>query len=170
MGLWIHRRWNGYCVRCMPTLNTVLDVAGYIWHETFSLWCHFLQCPFKMGSAWAERAGLGELGVTVRLKSRRENKPFNDNQGHSTAEFRHSHAFFFTLHQRIEKTVLSPRGAHVEPFSQSGWVVASWKPIANLLMGGCGLSHECVEDDCYGGYLCEVLGLKTWDNSCIHRP
>ena len=34
--------------------------------------------------------------------------------------------------------------------------------IASLLMGGCGLSHECVEDGCKS--TCEVWGLKTRQN------
>jgi len=63
--------------------------------------------------------GLGELGVTVRLKSRREiSHPMTIKAilqlSSDTA------MLFFTLRQRIEKTVLSPCGAHVEPFSQSG--------------------------------------------------
>ena len=42
--------------------------------------------------------------------------------------------------------------------------VSSFQPkavtIASSLMGGCGLSHECVEDGCIG-HLCDVWGKKT---------
>jgi len=39
------------------TINPFPDVAGYIQHKTFILWCHFLQWPLEIGSASAERAG-----------------------------------------------------------------------------------------------------------------
>ena len=29
-------------------------------------WCHFRQCPWDLGSAWAERAGQGEVGGCTR--------------------------------------------------------------------------------------------------------
>ena len=29
-------------------------------------WCHFWQCPWDLGSAWAERAGQGEVGGCTR--------------------------------------------------------------------------------------------------------
>ena len=32
-------------------------------HTTFSLWCHFCQCPWDLGFAPAERAGQGEVGT-----------------------------------------------------------------------------------------------------------
>ena len=31
-------------------------------HTTFSLWCHFRQCPWDLGSVPAERVGQGEVG------------------------------------------------------------------------------------------------------------
>jgi len=36
-------------------VNPFLIVAGYTWHETFSLWRHFFQCPLEIGSACAEK-------------------------------------------------------------------------------------------------------------------
>ena len=55
------------------SLNPFLDVAGYIRHEIFILWCHFLQCClffflflffvcFEITSASAQRAGQREVG------------------------------------------------------------------------------------------------------------
>ena len=60
-------------VGMLTLLNSILklegivtDVARYIWHETFISWCHFLQCPLEIGSASAERVGLGEVGGTPK--------------------------------------------------------------------------------------------------------
>jgi len=39
--------------------NPFPDVARYVQHETFILWCCFLQWPLEIGSASAERAGWG---------------------------------------------------------------------------------------------------------------
>ena len=46
--------------------NPFPDVAGYIRHETFFLWHHFLQWLHEIGSAKAERAGQGEVGGCTR--------------------------------------------------------------------------------------------------------
>jgi len=42
--------WN-YCLNPFP------DVAGYIQHEKFILWCHFLQWPLEVGFLSTERVG-----------------------------------------------------------------------------------------------------------------
>jgi len=34
-------------------------IDTYMRHTTFSLWCHFWQCPWDSGSASAERMGKG---------------------------------------------------------------------------------------------------------------
>ena len=81
------------------------------------------------------------------------------------------------MHKRVEKTVLLPCTA---PISDGEAFIPDWASgcrlsavtIASSLMGGCGLSHERVEDGCRS--TCVELGLKTqqnWGygkfNSCI---
>ena len=72
------------------------------------------------------------------------------------------------MHKQGEKTVLSPCMAPISGrklYSQPRQAVAMRAravTIASLLMGGCGLSQEGVEDGCKGtcGYLCKVWGLS----------
>ena len=72
------------------------------------------------------------------------------------------------MHEQVEKTVLSPyqeltsgeaalllitSWPYTAPFSggETFWASSCWlsaMTIASLLMGGCGLSHERVEDGC----------------------
>ena len=66
--------------------------------------------------------------------------------------------------KRVKKTVLSPC---MVPISGRKALIPAWASgcqlsaiaIASTLMGGCGLSHECVED----GYK-STWGLKTQQN------
>jgi len=43
-------------------LSRLYAIDAYMRHTTFSLWCHFQQCPWDLGSAPAERVGQGEIG------------------------------------------------------------------------------------------------------------
>ena len=44
------------------TFNWLYAIDAYWCHTTFSLWRHFRQCPWDLGSAPAERVGQGEVG------------------------------------------------------------------------------------------------------------
>ena len=63
-----------------------------------------------------------------------------------------------TMHKRAEKTVLSPCTAPIlckEAFFPV-WMSGCWTgvmTIARSLIGGCGLSHECLEDGCKSTYV-----------------
>ena len=55
------------------------------------------------------------------------------------------------MHKRVEKTVLSPARCPFpmgKPLSHSGRAGAGWVPWLLPAHGGCGLSHERVEDGC----------------------
>jgi len=43
-------------------INRLYAIDTYRHHTTFSLWCHFRQCPWDLGSAPAERVGQGKMG------------------------------------------------------------------------------------------------------------
>ena len=47
-------------------INPIPDVAGYIRHETYILWRHFVQCFLDIGFDSAERVGQGEVGGCTR--------------------------------------------------------------------------------------------------------
>ena len=67
VGAWVLLRWTQLSELWLSKklVNPFLDVAGYILHETFLLWHHFLQWPHEIGSATAERAGQGEVGGCI---------------------------------------------------------------------------------------------------------
>jgi len=48
--------------------NPFLDVAGYIWHENFLLWCRFLQWPHEKGGTggggWVHPKGADSMAVS----------------------------------------------------------------------------------------------------------
>ena len=41
------------------SINRLYAIDTYMRRTTFSLWCHFRQCPWDLGSAPAERVGRG---------------------------------------------------------------------------------------------------------------
>ena len=79
------------------------------------------------------------------------------------------------MHERVEKTVLLPCMVPIsggEAVWASGCQLSA-VPIANSLIGGCGLSHERVDDGCKSTCV-KFVGMKTrqnWGcskfNSCI---
>ena len=117
---------------CELLLNPFPDVAGYIRHETFFLWCHFLQWQEEVGAPEGCRQPLGfalempwfEWASTVLLCTNRLKK--------SSLLALHSAHFWGK--------------AFIPVWVSSCWLSAM--TIASLLMGGCGLSHKHVEDGC----------------------
>ena len=131
-------------------VNPFPDVAGYIRHETFLLWRHFLQWLHEIGSATAVRAGQGEVGeCTWRVQTA-----------------------WLSLGSALKMPWLALTGPLLSSYTQTGWensplalhgahsdgeaFIPVWASgcrlstvtIASSLMGGCGLSHERVEDGC----------------------
>ena len=59
--VWWRCGWESEC-ESVKLLNRLYSIDTYWRHTTFSLWCHFQQCPWDLGSAPAERVGQGEVG------------------------------------------------------------------------------------------------------------
>ena len=54
-------------VLCTCSLfNSLGPIADISVMRLSASWCHFQQCPWDLGSAWAERAGQGEVGGCTR--------------------------------------------------------------------------------------------------------
>jgi len=72
------------------------------------------------------------------------------------------------MHKQVEKTVLLPCTV---PISDGEAFIPAWASgcrlsavtLASSLMGGCGLSHEHVEDGCKSTCV-DFVGLKTQQN------
>ena len=51
-------------------INSLGPIADISIMRLSASWCHFRQCPWDLGSAWAERAGQGEVGgCTQRVQT-----------------------------------------------------------------------------------------------------
>ena len=59
-----------YSVRTSGYFNPLGPIAPLSVMRLSASWCHFWQCPWDLGSAWAERAGQGEVGeCTQRVQT-----------------------------------------------------------------------------------------------------
>jgi len=47
----------------IATVNPLYAIDAHMLHATFSLWCHFWQCPWDLDSVPAERTGQREVGM-----------------------------------------------------------------------------------------------------------
>jgi len=57
----------GNCLLVYKTLEHIADISVM---RLSTSWCHFWQCPWDLGSVWAERAGQGEVGgCTQRVQT-----------------------------------------------------------------------------------------------------
>ena len=104
--------------------NTFLAVDSM---KLSASWCHFWQCPLEIGSAWAERAGQGDVGGctwTVPTAWPSLGSALKHLSWHWVGHF------FPPTHKQAEKTVLSAYWTPI-PSSEtsflSGQVIASWK-------------------------------------------
>jgi len=58
---------NFPCPFVLISLGPIADISVM---RLSASWCHFRQCPWDVGSAWAERAGQGEVGgCTQRVQT-----------------------------------------------------------------------------------------------------
>ena len=164
------------CIHLIKLINPLGPIADISVMRLSASWWHFRQCPWDLGSAWAESVGQGEVGgCTWRVQTAWLTLSLGSALETSWLALGGPLLFSYAW-TGWDNCPLILRGAHFRQgsfFPSLGdWLPADSHDYFKLINGWVWFESQM----CRGWlqeHLCEVWGLKTWQNcgdvECMYR-